>query len=232
MKPLRVEFDLATPIALPSMPIHLDALLAYAVTEDAIEALGNDQGQAMIRDLADNFLPDILGRHEAPEGTTWQASALTPEGIGESWQCMWTRKTDPYDYAMRLKDGTIASRAKWPLKPYALIIDTVRGPMKNSFEFYGVRDIKRLKAWCIGEEEAIRDVLESRIRWIGKRGKNDHGRVIAVRVAEDDAAMEKWKLRILPWQEPGYVPVQAAHKPPYWAIENRTLSYLPPEILW
>lgn len=228
MDALRIEIDLATPMVLPAMPIHLDALLAYAVTEDALAA-GAREG--MVRDLAEPALGSVLEKFSRDGEWVWKSSALLPENVGQSYLRMWTRKTDPYDLAERMGAGQISTRTKFPLKPFALKVDTVRGLLKNHFNFYPVREVGKLVAWCVGDRESIHDLLDAHIRHIGNRRRMGHGRVLAVRVIEDATAETRWMMRILPWCHDGYLPIHAAYRPPYWAIENRQEAYCPPAIL-
>lgn len=233
MKKLRVEIALATPIVLPAMPIHLDALLAFAVTENALQALSDEENtEGFVRDLAEQGLESVLDRHHQDGNWVWKASALLPVGVGDSYLRMWTRKTDPYDYAERIRSGQIASRAKFPLKPFAMQIDTVRGLLKNHFNFYPVREVSELHGYCIGVQAEIQDLLETHISHVGSRRRSGHGKVSAIRVIEDPQADELWKARMLPWEQDGYVPMQAAFRPPYWAIEQRAQAYCPPAIIW
>lgn len=232
MDGLRIEIELATPMVLPAMPIHLDALLAYAVTEDALSVLGDDGlGEGEVRALAEPAMESVLEKSVRDGEWVWKASALMPEDIGDSYLRMWTRKTDPYDLAERMGEGQISTRTKFPLKPFALKVDTVRGLLKNHFNFYPVREVGKLVAWCVGDGEAIHDLLDAHIHHIGHRRRMGHGKVRSIRVVEDTTAEDRWKMRVLPWQEEGYLPMQAAFRPPYWAIENRRAAYCPPAIL-
>lgn len=232
MEALRIEIDLVTPMASPSMPIHLDALLAYAVTEDALSAMEKpDGGQDPVRDLAEPALESVLDKAQQDGEWVWMASALLPEDVGDAYLRMWTRKTDPYDIAERVGDGQIAVRSKFPLKPFALLVDTVRGPLKNHFNFYPVREVGKLVAWCMGDADAIYDLLEAHIQHVGQRRRSGHGKVKAIRVIPDAEAEIRWKMRVLPWKEECYLPMQAAFRPPYWAIENRLQAFCPPAIL-
>lgn len=232
MEALRIEIDLVTPMVSPSMPIHLDALLAYAVTEDALSAMEElDGGEGPVRELAEPAMESVLGKAQQDGEWVWMASALLPEDVGDAYLRMWTRKTDPYDIADRVGGGQIAIRSKLPLKAFALNVDTVRGPLKNHFNFYPVREVGKLVAWCMGDAEVVYDLLEAHIQHVGHRRRSGHGKVKTIRVVQDAAAETLWKMRVLPWQEEGYLPMQAAFRPPYWAIENRLQAFCPPSIL-
>lgn len=231
MEPLRITFHLDTPMVSPGYPLHLDALLAYAVTAKAIAA--NSAAERHIREIAE-VLP--LAFEERDGNRVWKASALLPTVQGEQGVRLWTRKTDPYDFAARAIRGEIelATRTRNALadnKLYAGKVDTARGLMKNMFQFYPTTDIKELTAWCIGDVDQIDSLLAPEsglITHLGKRGRIGHGRIIAVNVEYDERAESSWKNRVLPWKENDeYVPIVAAFKPPYWAPENRKSAFIP-----
>lgn len=232
MDALKVTFDLGTPMVPSAYPIHLDALIAYVVTAKALASGGNESSHK-VRALAD-LLP--LERETRDGKTVWQASALIPDSVSGSGIRMWTRKTDPYDYTARLLNGQIKTKSKMEnLKPYALKIDTQRGILKNAFQFYPVKMVNRLVAWCIGDIDELEDMLQPESGWlthIGPRNRVGHGLVKQVSIEPDHLALEKWKMRVMPWQEsPDYQIIQAAYQPPYWAPENRAAAYCHPDIL-
>jgi CRISPR type IV-associated protein Csf3 len=214
----------------------LDALIAYAVTEQYLADNPTDDSR-LIRSIAEE-LP--LQRECRDDKWVWKSSALLPEGLGEHYMRMWTRKTDAFDYAERVYTGSVggARKIKLPLNRFAMKIDTVRGVLKNAFQFYPVREVEKLIGYCVvdteNEAEQLIDLLDPDagfVTHIGSRKRVGHGRVTSLEVEEDQTAMELWKMRLLPWEEDGYSAMQAAVKPPYWAAENRTIAYCPPEIL-
>lgn len=227
MDPLKVTFELGTPMVPSAYPIHLDALVAYAITAKALAAGGDLDGVQKVRSLAD-ALPFASETRDGKK--VWQASALIQESVSVSGIRMWTRKTDPYDYAARMANGDIKSRTKMDeMKPYALKIDTQRGILKNAFQFYPVKMVNKAVAWCIGDIDELENLLQPESGWlthIGARGRVGHGLVQRVTIEPDPLAQQNWKLRVLPWQESDeYYPIQAAFQPPYWAAENRTQAY-------
>lgn len=233
MDPLRVTFSLTTPMVQSAFPIHLDALIAYAVTAKALAQGGEGRGSEKLRALASN-LP--LGSETREGKTVWQASALMSEIVSDAGIRMWTRKTNPYDYAERIANGDIKSRTKVDdMKPYALKIDTQRGILKNSFQFYPVRMVHQVVAWCMGDIDELEDLLHPEAGWlthIGARGRVGHGLVSSVKIEHDPLALENWKLRVLPWQESAeYCQIQAAFQPPYWAPEHREQAFCPANLL-
>lgn len=233
LTPLKITFELDTPMVRSGYPIHLDALVAYAQTQSRLAGYApEEEPPGSIRTLAED-LP--LGKSEQDGEWVWQASALVPERFGEKSVRMWTRKTDVADYAERVLKAhiEIGARTQSALEkraPYAGKIDTARGLLKAMFEFYPAEEVFSLSAWCIGDIDLLEPLLAPESGWIthiGKRTRIGHGRVKSMTITEDAAAHENWKRRVLPWQEPGYEPLQAAFRPPYWVAENRAFAYSP-----
>jgi CRISPR type IV-associated protein Csf3 len=223
-----------------ALPLHLDALLAYAVTQEALQdAKYNDEiPTGMLRQLGEQ-LP--LVKVERGDLWCWQASALIPEAVLEHEMRMWTRKTESELMATMTQEGAIARtrEPKFPLKPFSLKIDTQRGLLKNHFQFIPVRHVRKFVAFCVGDADRIENLLLTHITHIGARKRAGFGRIAlqsggniqAISVTQDDQARTLWQQRILPWQDEGTVPIQAAHKAPYWAPENRAISFIPAHIL-
>jgi len=233
LAPLKITFHLDSPMQRSGYPIHLDALIAYAQTHSALAGMdADDAPQGMIRELAED-LP--LAKAEKDGEWVWKASALIPTAFGEKSVRMWTRKTNPDDFARwvianKVEVGVRTQNALEQGKPYAGTIDTQRGLLKNMFEFYPLEEIHQLEAWCVGDIDLLENLLAPESGWIthiGKRTRVGHGRVKTIQIEEDEDALEKWKLRVLPWPEAGYEPVQAGLRPPYWAAENRGVGDCP-----
>ena len=234
LTPLKVTFRLDTPMVATGYPIHLDALIAYAVTKQAIGGMEEaDLSDESIRSLADS-LP--LERHEQSEGWVWKASAVVPVKQGESAVRMWTRKTNTADFAARAAGGLleIGARTQNALAagvPYTGVIDTARGLLKNQFDFYPTVEIFEAAAWCLGDIDMLEMLLAPEsglITHLGKRGRIGHGHIAEVEIETCPDAAHLWKQRVLPWQESReYVPIQAAFHPPYWAAENRAAAFVP-----
>lgn len=233
LTPLKVTFHLDSPMVPAAYPIHLDALVAYAATQSALNAADEDIPEGDIRSLAAE-LP--FAKHEQDGTWVWKASALVAEDIGEKSVRMWTRKTDPFDYARKVDQNIldIGARTKNALaagKPHAGGIDTVRGLLKTNFDFYPVIEVFRLSAWCIGDIDRLEALLAPEsglLTHIGKRGRIGHGRIRSVVLSECAQATDAWKRRVLPWRESGaYEPIQAAWQPPYWAPEGRARAFVP-----
>lgn len=237
LSPLKVTFELDTPMVASAYPVHLDALVAFAITKAAIAGMDADSlSDEGVRALAAELPFD---RHSHGGEWVWKASALIPDQEGEQSVRMWTRKTNTADYAQRAAAGTldIGARTKNALAAgtkYAGAIVTVRGLLKNQFEFYPVKEVFHLSAWCVGDIDLIEPLLAPEsglITHLGKRTRIGHGRIKSVSIKEHSDAAENWKIRVLPWAESNaYVPVDAAFRPPYWAVENRGAAFVPVDL--
>lgn len=239
MRPLRLTWTLSSPLVSAPYPLHLDALVAYAVTEEALRSAesGYASPEGHVRQLA-NDLP--LARATNDQGSwCWKASALIGKAAMHSTR-LWTRRIDCDDYARRIAEGLISGgwgkyiSAGLPLPPYAYKIDLQRGAMKAGFQFFPVRHVHTVTAWCIGDEDRLRELLDpdaGLVTNIGARARTGFGKVLSLVIEEDTSAEELWQQRMLPWPEEGYVPLQAAHHPPYWAPENRFSESWAPALL-
>jgi CRISPR type IV-associated protein Csf3 len=231
----------------PSMPIHLDSLVAYARYQRALKEMESGEIRDIIQDLP--LLKDVRDGF-----WVWQASALAFENVSNAGMRHWTRKTViPEYYALELKDGLIERGRKLSgsadearqknlkvlcdkysgIKPFAQRIDTVRGYMKSELQSYPVFVANKAVAYCMGDAEALESLLDPNLGLltnIGKRSRLDHGRIVGLSVTRNDAALELWKQRILPWQEDGYLGIEANVIPPYWDATGRHSAWAHPSI--
>lgn len=221
------------------MPLHLDALLAYAVTKESLQKIGDLKlSQDSIRSLGEN-LP--LERAKQGDLWCWKASALMPDRVLGHEMRVWSRKTESEMIAVMSGANEIkrSRPLKFPLELFSHKIDTARGFLKNSFQFIPLRHVRVFTAYCVGDADRIYDLLQTHITHIGARGRTGFGKIAelekgtiqAITVTENQGANEHWQSRVLPWEKEGYVPIQAANKAPYWATENRTVSYISPSCL-
>lgn len=226
MKPLKIIFNLASPIVDNSQPLHLDALLAWAMV-DAYD--GGLPSTEVIQRIHDE-LP--LEQYTSPtsDKLSWKASMVlfaTRGGqAGGNTSRFITRRTEVEQIAYLAESGGIQFKRAVPPSN----IDTGSGPLKSSLEFYPIRDCDKAYAWCVGDIEKITELL-SRVRHIGKAGSRGHGKVSSILVQDDVEAQEKWKLRVLTYEEPGYIQQFSAVRPPYWDARNREISWAPPASL-
>lgn len=238
MLPLRLTWELASPVACTGYPIHLDDLVAFAKTQIGLrmaEQLGPDAQTGSIRRFAQT-LP--LERESRDGEWVWKASALVPvdQDLGASrGMRFWTRRTDPFDYANRFDQGGLALRGKpGALKPYALKIDTARGLLKNGYKFYSVKHVTAMQAWCIGDPDELAELLDpgqgSPVAWIGARGRSGLGRIKSFSMVEDPQAHQCWFKRSMPWPYDDAVPMELSVRPPYWDRENARQAWINPSL--
>ncbi|RQZ31662.1 type IV CRISPR-associated protein Csf3 [Burkholderia sp. Bp9017] len=215
-------------------PLHLDALIAYAIVEESLRAAGAwEADPKTLRELADFPLP--LERDQRDDARCWKASAIVPGGDpGPHSMRFWTRKTDAYDMARRIEGGQIEGRYKFPLKQYAYKVDTARGLLKQQFKFFPVRQVEQVHAWCVGDEDRLVDLLSPETGYVthlGAKARMGYGRIRSFHIERDDAARDLWQRRVLPWPHEGAEAVAMATRPPYWAVDTRGIAYVTPDLL-
>lgn len=223
--PLRIEWRLATPWCPPTMGLHLDGLIGFALKEEA-EA----QGRAITS--FDELLSDLpFEKHVTAMGWVWKASYVRPTEVFGTERRYLTAKTNAQGLAERMVDGQILGRALGK-------IDRVRGLFLNNALWYNTEHVPALVAWCVGDPDRLLSLLD-RITHIGKRSRIDHGRIaqrsrtdeseagLDFTLEEDEAALEKWRLRVMPEHIDGYIPVATRLNPPYWAGESQQMGWRP-----
>lgn len=228
LKPLRLRWTLATPMVVGAHPLHLDALVAFAMTEVALRnsPVANPSFAELAKDLP-------LGRAEEGALWCWQASALSVDTASHAMR-YWTRKTDTDDYSARVAAGQIEGRFKFPLKAFAYKIDTQRGLFKQQFKFFPVKQVHTVTAWCIGDEELLGNLLDPNaglVTHLGGKARMGMGKIASFEIVHDEEAHHRWTRRVLPWPHEESVPVRMAVRPPYWDIANISDAYVNPSIL-
>lgn len=225
--PIKVRWTFGAPVLVESeYPIHLDALIAASVAREA-EALGDPDPWRTADDLS-NYL-ESAGSGDA---MVWKASALrfTPmiraDALIDGMNTV--RRSDPEKWYDDFGAGYWqASRAGDPPT-----INTQSGVLRGYQWIARTRWMDRAEAWAVGDLDAVSDAL-SRVRFIGKAGRNGFGRVRSVEVlpAEPGEA-GNWMLRVLPPGMPGapgveYAPVMACLRAPYWRRTARVPALEP-----
>lgn len=234
--PLKITFSVSGGWVPPPYPLHLDAVLAYAVTQrDLLDIEENPTVEALR--LLGEQLP--LAKFELEGEWVWQASAIVPESFVMNDSRFFTQRRDKADYAEAVRDGSVQHgrhRHYAPMTPYQYQIDTQRGVHRNLLGFYPVQRpmdgsaCLKLVAWCVGDKDLIEDILQSDRcpTHLGARRRSGHGRIESVTVEELIEAKEGWKLRVRPWPfSENDAPVQAAWRAPYWAVENKGQAFMP-----
>lgn len=231
MTRLEVVFTMKGEISPPQHPLHLDALLAYARVKsrmdlDDPEALvGTDDLRRIERDLP-------LGLAEHDNDRVWMASALHYDGIVGRCSRFLVRKFDCEAFGRAVgsrfvRFGTL-DLEKNPSGDR--LINTGSGEYKNCQEFYPMATVRTIKAWCLGDQDSIEDLL-AHITHLGPYRRNGAGEIASISVSPCSAELgDRWVRRIMPWQLPGYAKIYAACEAPYWAPENRREAWCPVDI--
>ncbi|OFA16384.1 hypothetical protein A4U49_07710 [Acidithiobacillus ferrivorans] len=217
MEAMEVTFTLATPMMLNSeYPVHLDALIAFAVSRDA-EKQGSDHPWEDANDLSDIF------DRTAGEGKrwVWKASQLvvTQRHLSRQLYSMTNavRRTDTGRFFGDLEAGYWRPRSK--LNPETFRIQTRKGQQRGYQMYLVTADVCEVKAWAVGEMDAVRYYLGT-IDHLGKGGNNGYGKIVETSVSAC-ADEDQWRLRWMPEGEPGkpgvsYAPVNGCLQQPYW----------------
>lgn len=215
MKPLRIDWTFSSPLIVSDFaPVHLDALLAYA----------------MVADAENNEEEDPFSFQEKlplkKQDKTWKASQLlfvrnqspflismvrSYEGMSmmTDFDVYYTQKSFPKSACNqgsgKYKAYTFTQRACW---------------------------MKSATAWCIGNKKKVQDLLEQ-VPYIGKLTRNGFGKVASLTIVEDNRAYENWAIRVLPaptdCKSAGidYVDIQSPLTPPYWDKLKMTSAIKP-----
>jgi len=204
MQPLRIEWKFTTPLILSdSNPVHLDALLAWAKVDEAIK-----------------------DEEEAPYSFQEQLPLYRSEGVWQASQLVFEPDSHPFNISMiRQFEGLrimLGFDTEYTKKAYSKSdYNQGSGPYKGYDMRQRCQWMKKATAWCVGDAEEIR-VLLNRVDRIGKLARNGFGRVSSIEIVEDIAANENWLLRVLPEgfeRQSGAVPyarIMSPISPPYW----------------
>ena len=158
-------------------------------------------------------LPFELFEHE--QGDCWKASTFEVVGYHEQTRRYMTAKTPVQAMALAIGRGLVDPKG-------GSIIDTQRGPGKNSAFYYTLEFADGLQAWCIGDRDALEDLL-SGVSAMGAKTRLGHGALQPYedgrffRIVPDETAHVRWQHRNLPVRlHERLMPGAGALKPPYW----------------
>jgi CRISPR type IV-associated protein Csf3 len=195
VEPLRIECRLATPWFPPAFGLHLDGLLAWSLVNDTKSAgVELIDYQAIISDLP--LERHLLASQAGHGDAVWCASQFVPVGwLGQERRYL-TAKTSGEDMAHWIGRHVVDTKG-------GSTIDTVRGIAKNAQAYYTVEHVRGLRAWCIGDLDAITDLL-SRVRAVGVKTRIGLGTLLPYRdgslweVRPDEQASQFWRRRSSP----------------------------------
>lgn len=230
MKPLRVDFYLKDRMAAPSVPIHLDALLAFIVVK---LKMNPDEAENVeyIRMLSEQ-LP--IERHEVDGDWFFKASMLVPTGICIHSSDFFTQRMDQSLLAKNIAQEMVSlgRRKLSELEPHGGKIDVARGVHRNMLGYYGVTSTDRLSAYCIGDSERIIDLLNTGyVTHLGPRRRAGYGEIYRVDVVEDNEALVRCfdRNRHIKMSESD-IQVVRPIRAPYWDKQYNRPAYVPVSI--
>jgi CRISPR type IV-associated protein Csf3 len=231
MEPLKITFNLVGDMVYPTMPLHLDALLAYAVTQDNLVTLDEGASHEDLLALGDN-LP--IERHIQDGKWVYKASALMPDDNMTHSRYFFTQRQDLDDMVRRAAKGEVhLGRYKGePLEPmsHKMKLDLTRGPQRNLLGYYSTTSISRLVAYCVADKEFLEEYLieSGWITHIGSRRRQGHGQISNVKIESDPNANELWKKRVKPFAlDDSDTPIFATCSPPYWDKTKKQSAFIP-----
>lgn len=208
--PFRVRWELFSPVIVPTMPIHLDALLSWARVREA-ELEGSPDMLAVQHDLP-------LERHETENGWCFKASALEFKYEGAPLQLHYNRQSNIDAVAEPYMRGALKTRTGVPG------FDPARGMHKAGSFLLTQRFASEVAAYGVGNPARVRELL-GLVASLGKLRRRAKGSVRSVVVEEASDGGERWAHRNLPvgseFAGAGHALAQQRLHAPYWAKERQ-----------
>jgi CRISPR type IV-associated protein Csf3 len=206
-QPLKIIFEVVN-LALPTMPIHLDDLLAAAAVIKHKE--NNRSAEVIDYDAIIDNLP--IEKQYVETEWVYKASALTYESIHGKFMRPYSQRINQTSYAIRQDDGTLKSGIS--------AINYGSGPLKASIGLTPTAARVLCVGHCLAQKEAVNDLL-GHLTNMGKRHNRGQGEILSVTVTEDTND-QLWRRRHLPIvmsdlkvDDHGLVS-QIGTRPPYW----------------
>ena len=194
-------------MVVPERPIHFDSVVGAAVFKTAQKAGEEDPLKAL------DDLP--FEKHVSASGAwVWKASQIHLEGDGGVF---WNHYVRKYEMARWAGDKL---KGIWTGNKNSIAIGT--GPQKAYSLNQPLQHIKKAVAFCVGDEDIIKALLESEIHALGRNIRMGWGRIHTLEVAVADPGEEDlWRQRALPKEMedivlPGHFLGTANVRPPYF----------------
>ncbi len=226
MSPFKVTFRFRAPVVMDSeYPIHLDALLAWCVMDEA-ESMGESNPWVIADDLS-----ELLARTGDSDGQDWcwQASRLRFTASTGRTAMNMLRKTDPVSFLEDFDKG----RYMAPRGPNGTVssVDTNSGQYRGYQMFIQYQWMEKAIAYGVGDIDLVRQLL-SRLAGVGKLVRNGFGLLASMEVESCEEAVDLWRDRVLPNGMAGlpgiaYVPSLNCLRPPYWRKADRIMAMDP-----
>lgn len=230
MKPLRIDLFLQNRIAAPSIPVHLDGFLAYAMVKlnfDPEEATDPEYFRVLGEQLP-------IEKYEDQDDWFFKASMFTPTGAQTHSSEYFTQRIDQEGLAKQAADKRVSiGRKKFQdLKSNEGTIDVARGVHRNMLGFYGVSDSDQFHAYCVGDASQIADLLSSGyLTHFGPRRRSGYGEILRFEINEDTEAQTKCfnRNRHIKMTDSD-VPVMRPIRAPYWNRHYQRPGFIPVDI--
>jgi CRISPR type IV-associated protein Csf3 len=207
MTPFRVTWTLASPMAVPLVPIHLDGLLSWARVHEA-ENAGSEDPWAQQHDLP-------LERFETAKGWCFKASWVQLHAYDDEmpFPMHVVRRSDVTEFARAWESGLLGRKVP--------LFDPARGLTKGASLQHSMRSYHSATAFGVGDLDGVRRLL-GHVHSLGKLRRRSAGRIVSVEVAAFVQAAEAWRARHLPQdaEAKGYVSDIGALRAPYWKRET------------
>lgn len=201
--PVRVDFDLRTPMVVYAGVKTLDALLSWAAVERA-------KFNGSLQEWSDQHQHG-LQIHRVGQSWCPMASELDVEWASEAEPLHYVKRQKLEPYALAWGDGVLKKRPAF---------DSARGTTKAGSMFVSIRWVKAIRAWAMVDDLAVFEGLVPWITHIGKLHHKDFGAVRAATVTVDEQARSKWMRRPLPvgseHLSDSHVMVMGKLQSPYW----------------
>jgi len=210
MSPLKILIK-ASGVVLPSLPMHLDDILAAAAVNQFLS-----NGTIEIENYSD--ITDYLPIEKQTTGRDWvYKSSVVRWEFKSYFMKSITRKVDPYSVA-QLRNGGL-------LKYNAKDVNSASGPLKSSIDLIPCASYAEGVAYLIGDKDKLRQLL-SHIDYVGRKHNRGCGKVIEIEVTDCEDANQYWKDRFLPLSmqelsDQHSLTSNIGIKPPYWKNKHQ-----------
>lgn len=217
MIPLRIDFRFRTPLVVPSWDKPFDGPLARAAVDEATFRGDPDP-------IANQYNIGVA-RHTAGDQWCFMASNIA---------IVWAQASEPMTLhrikRQRIEDYVAATDRGLLRKMPGF--NAGSGPTKAGSYIHSLRWVERATAYVVASDE---DRVRELVAWIthlGKLAHLDYGAISEAVVNRDDAALEQWSRRPLPFaseRATAHVPTTTALQPPYWkrSMEHQRTGMVP-----
>ena len=210
---VEIRFGFRTAVAMPSFPIHLDAVLLYANAP-------RPDLETKARELLDRAI-EVRGEGD---DRVYCCSALRFD-VNEQFVRYNTRHIDMRTYAKDIESGVLRDRA-------ATAVNLNSGNVKGLLVEIPMMWVKDARAFEMVKSQEALDLLLDNVRQIGKYARTGCGIVSSIETdTMTSESQNRWMERVLPFYVDGAAPIRATVFPPYWNRLKIRDAFLHPALL-